>query len=93
MFLSLFYIWNSRAVMASGIVPHVISALTPDAEFGYGPAIECTWCLHYLVSRCGLFSFHKNLLNNDRVMESSASSSGWHEFSFNLYLEQKEASE
>uniref|UniRef100_A0A8C2CI54 Transmembrane and coiled-coil domains 6 n=1 Tax=Cyprinus carpio TaxID=7962 RepID=A0A8C2CI54_CYPCA len=38
------------AVMASGIVPHVISALTPDAEFGYGPAIECTWCLHYLVS-------------------------------------------
>uniref|UniRef100_A0A8C1BFR0 Transmembrane and coiled-coil domains 6 n=1 Tax=Cyprinus carpio carpio TaxID=630221 RepID=A0A8C1BFR0_CYPCA len=38
------------AVMASGIVPHVISALTPDPEFGYGPAIECTWCLHYLVS-------------------------------------------
>ncbi|XP_016381064.1 transmembrane and coiled-coil domain-containing protein 6 isoform X1 [Sinocyclocheilus rhinocerous] len=38
------------AVMASGIVPHVISALTPDPEFGYGPATECTWCLHYLVS-------------------------------------------
>ncbi|KAF4105074.1 transmembrane and coiled-coil domain-containing protein 6 [Onychostoma macrolepis] len=38
------------AVMASGIVPHLISALTPDPEFGYGPAIECTWCLHYLVS-------------------------------------------
>lgn len=58
--------------MASGMVPHVISALTPDPEFGYGPAIECTWCLHYLVSRCGLFSFHKNLLNNDRIMESCA---------------------
>ncbi|XP_005157204.1 transmembrane and coiled-coil domain-containing protein 6 isoform X2 [Danio rerio] len=38
------------AVMASGIVPHLISALTPDPEFGFGPAIECSWCLHYLVS-------------------------------------------
>ncbi len=56
--------------MASGIVPRVISALTPDPEFGFGPAIECTWCLHYLVSRCGPFSFHKNVLNNDRLMES-----------------------
>jgi len=44
--------------MASEIVPHVISALIPDPEFGFGPAIECMWCLHYLVSRCGLFSFH-----------------------------------
>lgn len=38
------------AVMASGIVPHLISALTPDPEFGFGPAIECSWCLHYLIS-------------------------------------------
>ncbi|XP_051505241.1 transmembrane and coiled-coil domain-containing protein 6 isoform X2 [Myxocyprinus asiaticus] len=38
------------AVMASGIIPHLISALTPDAEFGFGPAFECAWCLHYLVS-------------------------------------------
>uniref|UniRef100_A0A672Q8U8 Transmembrane and coiled-coil domains 6 n=1 Tax=Sinocyclocheilus grahami TaxID=75366 RepID=A0A672Q8U8_SINGR len=37
-------------VMASGIVPHVISALTPDPEFGYRPAIECMCCLYYLVS-------------------------------------------
>ncbi len=80
--------------MASGIVPRVISALTPDPEFGFGPAIECTWCLHYLVSRCGPFSFHKNVLNNDRLMESCAKNLfGWHAFSFNLYLEQKEASE
>uniref|UniRef100_A0A8C1T2K7 Transmembrane and coiled-coil domains 6 n=1 Tax=Cyprinus carpio TaxID=7962 RepID=A0A8C1T2K7_CYPCA len=41
---------TSSPVMASGIVPHVISVLTPDPEFGYGPAIECTWCLHYLLS-------------------------------------------
>ncbi|XP_051514319.1 transmembrane and coiled-coil domain-containing protein 6-like isoform X1 [Myxocyprinus asiaticus] len=38
------------AVMACGIIPHLISALTPDAEFGFGAAIECAWCLHYLVS-------------------------------------------
>ncbi|XP_076877855.1 transmembrane and coiled-coil domain-containing protein 6 [Brachyhypopomus gauderio] len=35
-------------VMASGMVPHLISVLTPDPEFGLGPAIECAWCLHYL---------------------------------------------
>ncbi|XP_026872339.2 transmembrane and coiled-coil domain-containing protein 6 isoform X1 [Electrophorus electricus] len=37
-------------VMASGLVPHLISFLTPDPEFGLGPAIECAWCLHYLMS-------------------------------------------
>ncbi|KAI5620633.1 transmembrane and coiled-coil domain-containing protein 6 isoform X1 [Silurus asotus] len=58
-------------VMASGLVPHLISLLTPDPEFGMGAAIECAWCLHYIVSRLsdpstliteGLFSQCSNLL-------------------------------
>ncbi|XP_010894027.1 transmembrane and coiled-coil domain-containing protein 6 [Esox lucius] len=36
------------AVLASGLIPHLLSALTPDPQFGLGPAIECAWCLHYL---------------------------------------------
>lgn len=39
------------AVLDSGIIVDLISALAPDHEFGFGPAIECAWCLHYLVSR------------------------------------------
>ncbi|KAI4893715.1 hypothetical protein NFI96_012169 [Prochilodus magdalenae] len=38
-------------VISSGLVPHLSSILTPDPEFGLGPAIECAWCLHYIVSR------------------------------------------
>ncbi|MCI4380080.1 hypothetical protein PGIGA_G00235780 [Pangasianodon gigas] len=38
-------------VMTSGMVAHLISLLTPDPEFGMGAAIECAWCLHYIVSR------------------------------------------
>ncbi|XP_047658156.1 transmembrane and coiled-coil domain-containing protein 6 isoform X2 [Tachysurus fulvidraco] len=38
-------------VMSSGFVPYLISLLTPDPEFGMGAAIECAWCLHYIVSR------------------------------------------
>ncbi|TRY90112.1 hypothetical protein DNTS_031605 [Danionella cerebrum] len=37
-------------VMASGIVPCVILAVSPELAFGLGPAIESAWCLHYLVS-------------------------------------------
>ncbi|XP_051514320.1 transmembrane and coiled-coil domain-containing protein 6-like isoform X2 [Myxocyprinus asiaticus] len=48
--VSLTYHVSLKAVMACGIIPHLISALTPDAEFGFGAAIECAWCLHYLVS-------------------------------------------
>ncbi|XP_062855811.1 transmembrane and coiled-coil domain-containing protein 6 isoform X1 [Trichomycterus rosablanca] len=32
------------------LVPHLISVLTPDLEFGLGAAVECAWCLHYIVS-------------------------------------------
>ncbi|XP_026773467.3 transmembrane and coiled-coil domain-containing protein 6 [Pangasianodon hypophthalmus] len=38
-------------VMTSGMVPHLISLLTPDPDFGMGAAIECAWCLHYIASR------------------------------------------
>ncbi|KAL6480368.1 hypothetical protein MHYP_G00114010 [Metynnis hypsauchen] len=38
-------------VISSGLVPHLTSILTPDPEFGFGPVIECAWCLHYIVSR------------------------------------------
>lgn len=44
-------------VMTSGLVPHLISLLTPDPEFGMGAAIECAWCLHYIVSRYGVGFF------------------------------------
>uniref|UniRef100_W5KE02 Transmembrane and coiled-coil domains 6 n=1 Tax=Astyanax mexicanus TaxID=7994 RepID=W5KE02_ASTMX len=40
-----------QQVVSSGLVPHLISYLKPDPEFGLGPAIECAWCLHYIVSR------------------------------------------
>ncbi|KAJ8015334.1 hypothetical protein DPEC_G00025040 [Dallia pectoralis] len=36
------------AVLASGLIPYLLSGLTPDPQFGLGPAIECAWCLHYL---------------------------------------------
>uniref|UniRef100_A0A4W5L672 Transmembrane and coiled-coil domains 6 n=1 Tax=Hucho hucho TaxID=62062 RepID=A0A4W5L672_9TELE len=40
------------AVLASGLIPHLLSVLTPvltpDSQFGLGPVIECAWCLHYL---------------------------------------------
>ncbi|KAK2838649.1 hypothetical protein Q7C36_013463 [Tachysurus vachellii] len=58
-------------VMSSGFVPYLISLLTPDPEFGMGAAIECAWCLHYIVSRTndastliteGLLSQCSNLL-------------------------------
>ncbi|XP_053361707.1 transmembrane and coiled-coil domain-containing protein 6 [Clarias gariepinus] len=39
------------AVMNSGLLPHLISLLAPDPAFGIGAAVECAWCLHYIVSR------------------------------------------
>uniref|UniRef100_A0A8C7FN55 Transmembrane and coiled-coil domains 6 n=1 Tax=Oncorhynchus kisutch TaxID=8019 RepID=A0A8C7FN55_ONCKI len=36
------------AVLASGLIPRLLSVLTPDSQFGLGPVIECAWCLHYL---------------------------------------------
>lgn len=47
--------------MTSGLVPHLISLLTPDPEFGMGAAIECAWCLHYIVSRYGVGFFPSHL--------------------------------
>ncbi|XP_072519606.1 transmembrane and coiled-coil domain-containing protein 6 isoform X2 [Salminus brasiliensis] len=38
-------------VVSSGLVPHLTSILMPNPEFGLGPAIECAWCLHYIMSR------------------------------------------
>ncbi|XP_066505934.1 transmembrane and coiled-coil domain-containing protein 6 [Hoplias malabaricus] len=38
-------------IISSGLVPDLISILTPQPEFGLGPAIEYAWCLHYIVSR------------------------------------------
>ncbi|XP_030622468.1 transmembrane and coiled-coil domain-containing protein 6 [Chanos chanos] len=37
-------------VLGSGVIPRLLSMLTPDPQFGLGPAIECAWCLHYLSS-------------------------------------------
>ncbi|XP_067104226.1 transmembrane and coiled-coil domain-containing protein 6 [Osmerus mordax] len=39
----------SPLVLASGLVPHLLSVLTVDPQFGLSPAIECAWCLHYLI--------------------------------------------
>ncbi|KAL2077266.1 hypothetical protein ACEWY4_026770 [Coilia grayii] len=35
-------------VLASGLAPHLMAGLEPDAEYGIGAATECAWCLHYL---------------------------------------------
>ncbi|XP_060935259.1 transmembrane and coiled-coil domain-containing protein 6 isoform X1 [Limanda limanda] len=35
-------------VLASSLPSQLLSVLTPDANFGLAPAIECAWCLHYL---------------------------------------------
>ncbi|KAK2849188.1 hypothetical protein Q5P01_009022 [Channa striata] len=37
-------------VLASSLPSHLLSVLSPDPEFGLGPAIESAWCLHYLTS-------------------------------------------
>ncbi|XP_041653370.1 transmembrane and coiled-coil domain-containing protein 6 [Cheilinus undulatus] len=36
-------------VLASSLPSSLLSVLTPDANFGLAPAIECAWCLHYLI--------------------------------------------
>ncbi|XP_035266563.1 transmembrane and coiled-coil domain-containing protein 6 isoform X1 [Anguilla anguilla] len=36
-------------VLASGLTLHLLAALMPVPEYGMGAAIECAWCLHYLV--------------------------------------------
>ncbi|XP_053179988.1 transmembrane and coiled-coil domain-containing protein 6 [Scomber japonicus] len=36
-------------VLASSLPSHLISVLTPGPKLSLGPAIECAWCLHYLI--------------------------------------------
>ncbi|KAJ8405455.1 hypothetical protein AAFF_G00319280 [Aldrovandia affinis] len=36
-------------VLASGLTPHLLATLQPVPQYGMGAAIECAWCLHYLV--------------------------------------------
>lgn len=36
-------------ILASGLPSLLLSVLTPDPQFGLAPAIECAWCLHYLI--------------------------------------------
>lgn len=36
-------------VLKSSLPSHLLSVLTPDPQFGLAPAIECAWCLHYLI--------------------------------------------
>ncbi|XP_030595455.1 transmembrane and coiled-coil domain-containing protein 6 [Archocentrus centrarchus] len=36
-------------VLKSSLPSHLLSVLTSDPQFGLAPAIECAWCLHYLI--------------------------------------------
>ncbi|XP_061091280.1 transmembrane and coiled-coil domain-containing protein 6 [Conger conger] len=36
-------------VLASGLTLHLLAGLQPAPDYGMGAAIECAWCLHYLV--------------------------------------------
>ncbi|XP_024139860.1 transmembrane and coiled-coil domain-containing protein 6 isoform X2 [Oryzias melastigma] len=56
-------------VMASSLPSHLLSFLTPDSEFGLGAAIECAWCLHYLVSSS---EDHRNLLARGALLHCSS---------------------
>lgn len=73
-----------RAVEDSGVMLDLISALIPDHEFGFGPAIECAWCLHYLVSRCGRNS---NSVNGVSVLNVCVVIFRQHDFSFELIVQ------
>ncbi|RXM93823.1 Protein Red [Acipenser ruthenus] len=38
------------SVLESGVTSHLLRLLQSDSEFGIGAAIECAWCLHYIIS-------------------------------------------
>ncbi|XP_078087893.1 transmembrane and coiled-coil domain-containing protein 6 isoform X9 [Mustelus asterias] len=38
------------AVLEANLTPHLIRLLDLDSEFGMQTAVECAWCLHYIVS-------------------------------------------
>ncbi|KAM9741766.1 transmembrane and coiled-coil domain-containing protein 6 isoform 2-T2 [Menidia menidia] len=56
-------------VLASSLPSHLLSALTPDPDFGLAPAIECAWCLHYLTCSS---ADHTNLLAQGTLMQCSS---------------------
>lgn len=43
----------AQIVLTTSLPLHLLSVLTPDAQFGLAPVIECVWCLHYLVCSAG----------------------------------------
>ncbi|KAM6923973.1 transmembrane and coiled-coil domain-containing protein 6 [Xenentodon cancila] len=53
-------------VLASTLPSHLLSVLTPDPEFGLAPAIECAWCLHYLISST---EDHRELLARGALLQ------------------------
>uniref|UniRef100_A0A8C7XF30 Transmembrane and coiled-coil domains 6 n=1 Tax=Oryzias sinensis TaxID=183150 RepID=A0A8C7XF30_9TELE len=56
-------------VMCSSLPTYLVSFLTPDSEFGLGAAIECAWCLHYLVCSS---EDHQELLARGALLHCSA---------------------
>ncbi|XP_078407344.1 transmembrane and coiled-coil domain-containing protein 6 isoform X4 [Cetorhinus maximus] len=38
------------SVLEANLTPHLIRLLDLDCEFGVQTAVECAWCLHYIVS-------------------------------------------
>ncbi|KAM9376562.1 transmembrane and coiled-coil domain-containing protein 6 [Pholidichthys leucotaenia] len=36
-------------VLDSSVPSQLLSVLTPELNFGLAPAIECAWCLHYII--------------------------------------------
>ncbi|XP_041050005.1 transmembrane and coiled-coil domain-containing protein 6 isoform X2 [Carcharodon carcharias] len=38
------------SVLEANLTPHLIRLLDLDCEFGMQTAVECAWCLHYIVS-------------------------------------------
>ncbi|KAJ4945878.1 hypothetical protein JOQ06_023556, partial [Pogonophryne albipinna] len=56
-------------VLASSLPSHLLSVLTPDPKFGLAPAIECTWCIHYLT--CSMKD-HRVLLAQGALLQCSS---------------------
>lgn len=40
-------------VLSSSLPLHLMTVLNADPQFGLAPAIECAWCLHYLICSTG----------------------------------------
>lgn len=60
-------------VMSSSLPLHLLTVLNADPQFGLAPAIECAWCLHYLICSsedCGVLLTHGALSNCSSVLVS-----------------------